>query len=458
MNKKIKIWTLNAAEKLLPDPKELLQDYTYAGAGGTREVDQAVFGWDEIEAGNRKSYETSVDIKDDEDSVRKYLFKQNDKPHNLMPDAEYFVPIPAKCIGSRFDRVNDFPLLKPIRDYYYSEWQIAFPEIPNVDYKIFWNKNGLSQMITNKYIGYYDILKSSGNKHILIGYSQGGVVARFLAYLDEYVFKENIIKGIVTIGSPNYGSPLANPDNRENITDEIISLIVKILISNQSMQDSLMKKLKEKISFSDIISLIRYLIEITPENEQTYPLLITAFKWLSGLNGNDPESKAMSFVDLNIMNIEKNLESVLAKINKLPLNRVIHGSIINGNNKASEMLNSFLGLFSILIPKNIKQIFTDSYKNNFMKETSSPINDTIVLTKIKEYQNGNVIPPKSHDFISPSVYQQIDSSGNRFLGNIFNPYVNHLTGTQKYFQNGNLLPLRRMLKDMRMKLKNAGEL
>ncbi len=282
------------------------------------------------------------------------------------------------------------------------------------------------------------------------------MVALYLSYLDEYIFKKNIIKGVITIGSPNTGSPLANPDNREIITDEIISILVKILIKNQNMQLNIIKKLQEQINFENVIETLTFLINITPESEKIYPILITAFKWLSGLNSNAPEAKAMSFIDLNITNIEDKPYSVISLINKNKLKNTIIGSIINGNNKSTDMLNSLLGLFSLLIPNDINKIFTDSYKKVFMKENSI-VTDQFILKKMTEYKNGDgKIPPECHDFISPSVYQKIENDGTNFLGNVFNPEVNHLTGTQKFFLYGNLIPLRAMLRDMRTKLKTQG--
>ncbi len=153
MQERIKIWTLNAAEKLISDPKELLSEFNYTKKDGARGVDQAVFSWDEIEAGDRKKYEEPFQVKN-ENKIKKYLLQQNNKPHNLMPDIEYFIPIPAKCIGSYFDRVKEYPLLEPIRDYYYDLWKISYPTT-NLDYKIFWQESNFSKMTTKNYYGYY---------------------------------------------------------------------------------------------------------------------------------------------------------------------------------------------------------------------------------------------------------------------------------------------------------------
>ncbi|MGC8764864.1 MAG: DUF7379 domain-containing protein [Brevinematia bacterium] len=463
MRERIKIWTLNAAEKLLPDPGTLLNNVTYVKPDQARGDDPPVFSWDEIESGNRRNYEDRIDIKNENDSLRKFFLTNNNKPHNLMPDIEYFVPIPAKCIGKLFDQEYKYPSLKPIREYYYEEWKKAFPGIKDVDYKVFWDTGcgpgRLSKMITKNYTGYYDILKSNGNLHILIGYSQGGLVARYLAYLDEYVFKENIIKGIITIASPNSGSPLANPDNCENITDQAISMLLQMLISNPSMRNALTEKLQEKINFSEVISALRFLISITPPEEEKniYLTLITAFKWLSGLSSNDPDCRAISFFDLNIMNIEKRPESVLARVNKNPLSKVVHGAIINGDSRMDNFLNSFVGIFSMIISQNVKKLLADGYKNKVMKEMTTSITDPDILRKISAYENGEGnIPPKCHDFVVPSVYQKIDNGQNNFLDNFFNPKTNHLSGMELYYQVGNLIPMRSMLRDMRMKLKNLG--
>lgn len=463
----IKIWTLNAAESLLPNPTTaLIANYNYIGDGGTRSVDPWVFTGGEIEDGLRKPFDNPALNYTGNDPIQKFFWTNNSNPHNLMPDTEYFVPIAAKCIGSRFDRITDFPNLEPIKNYYYGEWKKAYPDIPGVDYKVFWDKGcgpgKLSKMITKNYTGYYDILKQSGDKHILIGYSLGGLVARYLAWLDEYVFKENIIKGIITITGPNFGSPLANPDNRQNITDQIIiilmGIVVQLLISKKPLSDALINKLKGIVSFSDVISGLRYLISITPPDQEKELLgkLIAAFKWLSGLDANDPDCKAISFVDLNIMNIEKNPASVLASVNNNTLTKIVHGALLNGDNRIGSLLNSFTGILTILIPSNIIQMVTDNCKNNIMKETTSPINNQMVKDKIASYYSSSDIPALSHDFVIPSVYQKIDNGKDEFLKNSFNPRTNHLTGSKIDFPGGNLIPLRGMLRDMRANLKTQG--
>ncbi len=460
---KINVWTLNAAEGLLPDPNSLLSNLTYTTESSQRGDDPWVFNWDEIQGGIRKTFDDPSLTYSGSDPVMKFFWTNNNNPHNLMPDTEYFVPIAAKCIGSRFDRTGDFPDLIPVKNFYYSEWKTAFPDGGEL-YKVFWDMGcgpgKLSKMITKNYTGYYDILKQSGDKHILIGYSQGGLVARYLAWLDEYIFKENLIKGIITIASANFGSPLANPDNRENITDQIIAILIQILVSNESMRNALTGKLQEKINFSDVISALRYLISITPPDQEKdlFGTLVSAFKWLSGLDANDPDCKAISFIDLNIMNIEKNPVSVLASVNKKPLSRIIQGALQNGDNRADDMLSGINGFLSILTPSNIKDMVTETYKSNIMKETTAVITDNTVKDKIASYYVNSNIPTKGHDFVIPSVYEKIDSAGNNFLGNIFNGKTNHITGCKSSFQGGNLIPLRNMLRDMRTKLKNQGML
>jgi len=51
-------------------------------------------------------------------------------------------------------------------------------------------------MTTPPGVGYYELLEQHPN-NILIGYSQGGLVARYLAFLDRHVFKKNIITGFL---------------------------------------------------------------------------------------------------------------------------------------------------------------------------------------------------------------------------------------------------------------------
>ncbi|HEY4220011.1 MAG TPA: hypothetical protein VGO62_01685 [Myxococcota bacterium] len=147
---------------------------------------------------------------------------------------EYFVPIPVKCIGvpeqvgaaarARGAPVDDDALAAFCRDYseYFTHASATFVQR-------YWDR-GFSgaptsarpprhpvecnevRMHTLAGVGYYEILLAwnrraghEGDRHVLLGYSQGGLVARFLAHLDEHVFRADLVRGLVTVQTPNFG-------------------------------------------------------------------------------------------------------------------------------------------------------------------------------------------------------------------------------------------------------------
>ena len=209
-NNKYVIWTLNAAENLINE-----------------KILNINFDNGKFLCGNRFKY--------DQNNKKSKI----DLPHNLMPETEYFVPIAAKCLGDRLsdeyinsckDKNVKTKLINIIK-YFYPIWSQekkrkkykigkiyrSFWEIGSGPYRLDPDKS--SMMLTQNWIGYYDILKEAfiktGRKNVLIGYSQGGLVARYLCWLSEYLFKEDIIEAVITVQSPNFGSPLANSGNAD---------------------------------------------------------------------------------------------------------------------------------------------------------------------------------------------------------------------------------------------------
>lgn len=320
--------------------------------------------------------------------------QSGDKNHNLMPEEEYFVPIAAKCIGSMFN-LNK---LASIKGYFQNIYGLA----GNNFYDYFWQNpviaGNTSKMITKNNIGYYEILKKTydetGRKNILVGYSQGGLVARYLAFLDEYVFGDNIIHGVITVQSPNYGSPLADPTQGNQIVDEgVIGSALTMASMYPNVFIELTKHLQNATNFTTVtgqnnLSVNELINGLYLGNKKVLnktekkgkfalwfnDVLESGIKWTSGLNGN----KDSAFSDLNPQNLSKP-ESVLHSVNTYPLKRIKCWSIISAQNDFSKLFQSvvdelifFAGWFYRLIINSIKP-YGKSFNGN-LEKYNVPIN------------------------------------------------------------------------------------
>jgi len=114
---------------------------------------------------------------------------------------EYFVPIPVKCIGDpagfmsrlgpRFSATGAVAAQQLIADF-----PQYFTPTSGGPWRGYWTKTGTVGMFTapsgpgrpDGFKGFYEILVDAVDKYnagpaVLVGYSQGGLVARFLAYM-----------------------------------------------------------------------------------------------------------------------------------------------------------------------------------------------------------------------------------------------------------------------------------
>jgi len=216
----VTVWTLNRATDLADpaDVKSKLEGNFLHG------------GFSSV-AGDRRDYT-------DLESVPKLGTEHHQLMYEQDDFNEYFVPVEVKCIGDLY-KPSDLPtgsgrdILEGI-----VQGHRHFPS-PGVapDLTRFWTAGvgpiGHIQMRTRSVVGYYRILdemaQQTGRPNVLIGYSQGGLVARYLAFLDEYVFQRKTIAGIITVHAPNYGSALANPANSETVIDGLTSVFAEVL-------------------------------------------------------------------------------------------------------------------------------------------------------------------------------------------------------------------------------------
>jgi hypothetical protein len=450
MNEKITIWTLNDTTDLIqPNQSEVIKIFNNSGY-------DAVFG-------NRSNFNTDSNVSDDSNI-------------NLMPGTEYFVPIAPKCIGDLFDS-SDNDTIQKIRDYYETK-------SGQIGYKNFWEFESRDyKMLTTAYKGYYSILRETA-PNFLIGYSQGGLVARYLLWLAENVFQEtSVVKGIITVSSPNFGSPLANPDNSLSIILGFVQIIL-ILFSNSKDNEKLAEMIAADITIDDLRKFLHAIINRTkPERihnlsfddikklEEFNSILTSLYDWLGGLR-NDPND---AFYDLNIFRLNYPY-SVLSSIDQSEPDTKIRG-ILSTNNSLSNIIFDLIikiiwdeikkcfssrpVLSKALISSNIGRmtdqnlLMTSELKQDKIQEIEKVIN-TVIMTehpmhsvdnpiikaRINDYANGVgslKIASNAHDFVIPSAYQLTTKPGGLSVPVPYNNpnfMANHLSGSDLFYLAG----------------------
>lgn len=515
---KYTIWTLNAATQLI--------------AGYENDIIEK-YGPEKVTFGDRARF--SVDLTNRPDIKVEPVFRGpiireywNLEPyhHQLMNETnstggnagcdEYFVPIPLKCLGRLGTPEGLIEANIPIdqnsdksKDIYNSiincQDNVYFPQNPtyktsDIRFENYWDSNNgygpyhKIRMNSKKQMGFYEMLcnwrgegsgasdfKNNQNyqcKNILIGYSQGGLVARYLAFLDEYVFGGLAgIAGVITIGSPNFGSPLANENNADPIIKNVWKMIVTLLgLNNQNFpifHESILENITSKFTLKSIDAIDKDILNrfipanISRKADPCDELITTAIKWLSGLNGEKFSafrnlSAESQFFDGSVYKLLYTYPHIKAKT----------GAIANANPNLKELFNDFLPwwLDFFLNIKSKSQLFQTSLQDSFIKagevyrtgviiETG---NDAKKMRKIQDYTTGVTgftasdaapanassfrlapwapqcnIPPFTHDFVIPSVSELLDDTVCRsFLGNVVNLGANHLSGNSRHYQAG----------------------
>ena len=403
---------------------------------------------------------------------------------------EYFIPIPVKCIGNP-------ALLSPspakaaafqaIQAFYSLQYFAPGASYP---WSYFWQNNpkavfGDLTMNTAQGWGYYKILQdynaqpgNEGSKHLLIGYSQGGLVARFLAYMDEFLFDNALIHGIVTIESPNFGSPVARTDNAVNVAQSLSLVLAGFAQLDAASFPVAAKQLRDLSAAPaevDMAWLLTFLesalapfgpasnrTALFKSKQATFRFLSTARKWLSGLDSRMPAQvfspEESAFRDLNL-SFEDQRGSVLNCVNTSPLERILHAAIAGADNQldqlAEDMLaeftasNFWLHLATCLFRNKINAflhgllgVASAAYTNVMVEQGTAGLPPAGPLPRMlaryqagvpedapgMKMQNGG-IGPLAHDFVIPSVYELIENPDSAsFLGNWVNPGANHLSG------------------------------
>jgi pimeloyl-ACP methyl ester carboxylesterase len=301
---------------------------------------------------------------------------------------------------------------------------------------------GTVRMSTPLLTGYYDLLPAGAN-NVLIGYSQGGLVARYLAFLDEYVFGEGRIAGVITLHAPNHGSPLAHATKTEAIKNGLMDSLLWLLSIDPERYGGTRKYL-ESVPFGVFWELLHTVYQdlekrvtagTLPAEDATFRGVRSGLKWLSGLR---PLEFPTAFGDLGANNYWSPF-SVISLIHRFPLRRIVSGAIVGANGQLGPMAAATLGnLVGGLAMSTFNRFNLDSaaqaYAEQVMQEDWSSLPEAAVFLKryLAEYTtaDGQKIPGMAHDFVVPATSQVLDHD-LRSVGTSVNPEANHLSGSYR---------------------------
>jgi hypothetical protein len=404
---------------------------------------------------------------------------------------EYFVPIPVKCIGAPW---------RAGRAAYTSFWertldpsakdlfaQIVGPSVaeapggrvnPAFDEAMLHTYWGLGRKVaftdavpspfadvrmnTRDLCGYYQILREhterTGRKNVLVGYSQGGTVARYLALLDEHVSAEApCIHGIVGVQTPFRGSPLASEQNADWIAAELAAALLSIAdpaVPGERLgggpdprppEPNLPVSGAGRSTFNALAVLLDTLIHVIrnhPEDEKLVDLLRTTRNWTAGLDGD----RGLAFFDLDPSRLEEP-GAVLQSITTHPIRRIWCGAVVGTDNRLEEFVRGFASgtamgrwvewLARSFLVARLRHA-EEEYRRGVMDVGGGralPLRPA-ALERLRHDVaepaalpiEGPAIEPFAHDFVIPSASQVMIEGTETFLGNLVNANASHISG------------------------------
>ncbi len=421
---------------------------------------------------------------------------------------EYFVPLAVKCIGDpdgflarlgdrmsaegrqRFEALrNDFARYFAFADRlggeppWHSYWE-PFP-MSNPLWKVgmFTRADGPAP-----YAGLYEIVASEAQAHnrqaILVGYSQGGLVARFLAWMDEQLMDEDrrAIAGVVLVQTPNHGSPLADTANADNVSAGLLGILTglggfpivgtadpntRAAIEAQVAGRATPGSPVWHFGVGAVCQILDALIADTPESQpERCDILRTARKWLTGLM---EEKVFTAFDDLDPAGLD-DPRTILGRLTAMPLARTFHGAIVGADTALDDLvLEGRCGLVRWLVRHLVARRWfatvEDSYARIAMDEAAAGVPEgelhkkiaALYQTGVQDRAAGIVLPPFAHDFVIPSVSQALYSlapplAGDFFLGNRLNPRATHASGADERDGDSDSPLVRKMLAELGARL------
>jgi hypothetical protein len=376
---------------------------------------------------------------------------------------EYFMPIPSKCLGS--EQHGEFwrRVARPGSAAFADAWAAQakrFPASGSVDLTAARRATGphfgdVRMNLADPRAGYYQLLQQAtqangGAKNVLVGYSQGGTVARYLAFLDEEVARPELrcIHGVITVQSPNRGSPVASPPKKAAVSSALLGVLLSLprWLPDPAAPSPVWTYLGAAGAEHSLIDFVNGLLDAllhtwkgSQQKAHLFERLRTARKWLSGLSG-VPDT---AFYDLDPLRIGAQ-GSVLDSIQRYPLGAVLHGAVIGTDNRSCELVQALLAsanwyvrLAAWLWRGSIRRLVAQA--DAIYKDAAMSFPDGADATLLRDYQAGlprgaeqldRPLEARAHDFVIPSVSQLLIPAGPAHLGNLVNPDASHITGAQ----------------------------
>ena len=386
---------------------------------------------------------------------------------------EYFVPIPVKCLGDPAITLGGIqrPGAEPLVEALLAENPYYDPEDAALYWEGYWATrripNTHTRMNTADKLPLYGLLqehsRKTGRRNVLVGYSQGGLVARYLAFIDEQLVApaHRCVAGVITVQAPNRGSPLARSKNADGVAAGILHIVAAMAELPPRHFKQLGKYLDQVLVREGHVDLERIdalLLEIIEDLKtpglparavgRKLDLFSTARKWLSGLNA----SEATAFYDLNGERINR-AGSVLNHLYHYPPEATPFGAVIGTDSDLVEFLASvhFLARAYVMFKRDaVTRFFAEPaalYADEVMAEhEASP--EGAFGQLVFDYARGMTrdthpdlaleggeIGGKAHDFVIPAVSQVAlapsAASQRMLLGNLINPDASHISGASR---------------------------
>jgi hypothetical protein len=424
---------------------------------------------------------------------------------------EYFVPLAVKCIGDPdgfLARLGDRMSAEGLRRFEALRIDFAryFALVDSSggaggdggepEWRRYWEPFEINDALWDvgmftrtdgetPYAGLYEIVASEARDHkrraILAGYSQGGLVARFLAWMDEQLMEADhrAIAGVVLVQSPNHGSPLADMANADNVSTGLLGILTGlgglpiIGTANPRTRAAIVALTAGRTEAAGdpiwhfgvgaICAVLDAAIRDTPASDpERTDLLRTARKWMTGLS---EEKTFTAFDDLDPAGLD-DPRTILGRLVTTPLASTFHGAIVGSDTSFDDL--AFEGksclerwLVRLLLAKRWFPPVEEAYARIAMDEAAAGIPRGERHKKIAALYAGGVkdplagieLPPLAHDFVIPSVSQALytltpPTAGDYFLGNELNTRATHASGADERDRDSDSPLVRKMLADL----------
>jgi hypothetical protein len=430
--------------------------------------------------------------------------------HEELACDEYFVPIVVKCVGdpdrflqrfgpgmstdgrARFEALRaDFPQFYPqgARPAHIRDWREYWK--PFAINSAFWHVGMFTRAdAPHGHAGLYEIVASeardNGERAVLIGYSQGGVVARFLAWLDEQLMApdQRSIAGVITVQAPNHGTPLADGANADNVGVGLLGAITGLLgypilppqnPRTRAATDALVAGMLQvhdpqgrpatpfHFGVGAVCALLDAMIADTPRHRpEKTDVLRTCRKWLTGLS---PAKTLTAFADLDPRGLD-DPHTVLGRLIEAPHQQVLHGAVVGGDPSAEDLLVQERPwwqrwLIRLMVNPGYFADVGRPFARIAMDEAAAHIPQGPRHAQLAQlYRTGLAgsaaelsLPPFAHDFAIPAVSQAFYPLGQRprdaaFLGNRLNAKATHVSGADPGVAASDLPFVEDLLRDL----------